>query len=56
MFCALIQLIMVLSRQEPTPEELSKLSKEEAKKRTDVRDRCLMALKKAEEYGLIKKS
>jgi hypothetical protein len=50
------QLIMVLSRQELTEAELSKLSKEDAKKKTDIQERCLDALKQAEEYGLIKKS
>lgn len=46
---------MVLSRQadlEPPKE----LSPEDLKKKADVKDRCLSALRKAEDYGLIKKS
>lgn len=46
---------MVLSRQgdiEPPKE----LSKEDVKNKADIKQRCNEALRKAEDYGLIKKS
>jgi hypothetical protein len=46
---------LVLSRQEDI-EPPKELSSEDAKKKSDIKDRCLQALRKAEEYGLIKKS
>ncbi|XP_021950325.1 protein unc-45 homolog B isoform X2 [Folsomia candida] len=51
----LFELIMVLSRQgdiEPPKE----LSKEDVKNKADIKQRCNEALRKAEDYGLIKKS
>lgn len=51
----LFQLIMVLSRENEleTPKELSK---EDTKRKSDIKERCLEALRLAEDYGLIKKS
>lgn len=50
----LFEIILALSQKE-LPEE-SSLSKEEFKKHKDIRDRCIEAMKAAEEFGLVQKN
>ena len=52
--CQLFELILALS-QKDLPEEAT-VPKEDMKKHKDVKDRCMEAMKAAEEWGFVKKN